>query len=585
VRRDHIETEDAVAGSSVAVASEQDDTNQSDARGETLQAATGTFLNDIIPWDRKTPIDTEKNPHTLPDLPALNATIRPAGVRRGKVNYTVDELPEIGRTTAPEIEAARRYLLNGEHPERLIDIKYPEQHYPEWPGITSVTHGGGPLAKRWMLKEEAERFIDPNPSLDLNDESTFKHWQFGGTHSVYLTRREILTKKWEAYNESRRRLHERPRQEYIALHGDRKSSWTDPYEPVTFERWKEMHEYTDAHPDKYKHHGAIPGTAKIVRPLSRDEEDGFRIVTVVWQTKPTAADVRKARVEWEESLPRPDSITTLADAARLREDDADGYDTRKRLRKEGFTVEKYAAAEEFREQSEASWEQNRALRRWSWIGDEANQGRLPYLVRGFWRRTKHIPRATLGKLLAQKIRRGVEAAKIGRPLDPLAEHAWDLEHGFAKVTKPERRILDAGGTYLDAATERAKLDVKNAAKLDAIHQKALAAKAVHDAWRRRGFGHWIAERGASIPWDATDFIFEGERFRLNPDVVAGNWRGAGWLTEAERTAWSERSPRSAKEDAELWGDNFDEPDRRDDEWFEEHHGRYTDRASGFNPYR
>jgi hypothetical protein len=81
-----------------------------------------SFLASIIPCDRKTPIDTEANPHTLPDLPALKATIRPAGMRRGKVNYTVDEWPKIGRTAAPEIEAARRYLLNGGHPERKIDI-------------------------------------------------------------------------------------------------------------------------------------------------------------------------------------------------------------------------------------------------------------------------------------------------------------------------------------------------------------------------------------------------------------------------------------------------------------------------------
>src|SRR5262249_7806450 len=154
---------------------------------------------------------------------------------------------------------------------------------------------------------------------------------------------------------------------------------------------------------------------------------------------------------------------TLADAAHLRDQDTDGAETRKVLRKAGFTVEKYDATEEFRALSEVSWEQDRALRRWSWIADEADQGRLPYLVRDFLRQTKDIPREALGHRLAQKIRRGVEAAKIGRPPDPLAEHAWDLEHGFARVTKPEQRILDAGGSFMDAAVERARLDAKNAA--------------------------------------------------------------------------------------------------------------------------
>src|SRR5260370_18781582 len=81
----------------------------------------GSFLSDIIPYDRKTPIDTEANPYALPDLPALKATIRPAGVRRGQVNYTVDDFPEIAPTTRPAEETARHYLLRGEPPERKLD--------------------------------------------------------------------------------------------------------------------------------------------------------------------------------------------------------------------------------------------------------------------------------------------------------------------------------------------------------------------------------------------------------------------------------------------------------------------------------
>lgn len=475
-----------------------------------------SFLASIIPYDRKTPIDTEVNPYALPDLPALNATIRPAGVRRGKGNYTVDELPEIGRTPQPEIEVARLYLLRGEHPERLIDIKYPEQHYPEWPGITSVTHGGGRLVlsprEGWMLKHEAERFIDPDPPLDLNDQGTFEHWLFGRTHSVYLTRREILKKKWEAYNENGRRLRERCRQDYLALHGNRKSWWTEPYEPVSFERWLEMHQHTDAHPDKWKHHGAIPGTAHIAkeRPVKK-----FQLVNVVWQTKPTAADIKRGRARWQESLNKPDRCVTLAEAACLRDDSADGVETRKVLRRDGITVEKYDAAEEFRALSEVSWEQDRAHRRLLWIADEADAGRLPYFERAFWRQTRDIPRKTFGKLLAQKIRRGAEAAKIGRLLDPLAEHAWDLEHGFAKVTKPERRILDAGGTFLDAAKERVTLDAKNAAKAAVKEAKAKVAADAEKERLRRADKYLKAQYGLNIPLDAWSFEFEGRTYRIH----------------------------------------------------------------------
>jgi len=475
-----------------------------------------SFLASIIPWDRKTPIDTEANPHALPDLPALNATIRPAGVRRGKVNYTVHELPEIGRTTQPEIEVARRYLLRGEHPERLIDIKYPEQQYPEWPGITSVALGGGrPILSHregCMLKHEAERFIDPNPPLDLNDQGTLKHWLFDSTHSVYLTRCEILKKKWEAYNESGRRLREKCRQDYIALHGNQKSWWTEPYEPVSFERWLEMHQHTDAHRHKWKHHGAIPGTAHIAKEWPGKR---FQFVSVVWQTKATGADIKRERARWEKSLDKPDRCVTLAEAACLRDDSADGVETRKVLRRDGITVEKYDAAEEFRALSEVSWEQDRALRRLLWIADEADSGRLPYFERAFWRQTKDIPRKALGKRLAQKIRRGVEAAKIGRLLDPLAEHAWDLEHGFAKVTKPERRILDAGGTFLDAAKERAKLDAVNAAKAAVREAKAKVAADAEKERLRRADEYLKAQYGLSIPLDAWSFEFEGRTYRIH----------------------------------------------------------------------
>lgn len=54
----------------------------------------------------------------------------------------------------------------------------------------------------------------------------------------------------------------------------------------------------DAHPDKYKHHGAIPGTVKIVKEWPPKREGGLHLVNVVWQTEPTAADVRKARAKW-----------------------------------------------------------------------------------------------------------------------------------------------------------------------------------------------------------------------------------------------------------------------------------------------
>jgi hypothetical protein len=176
-----------------------------------------------------------------------------------------------------------------------------------------------------MLKFAAERFIEPDQA------------QYDGpvpsreTYSVYLTRGEILKRIWIAENERDRQLNERCRKQH--------PGWRE-HTPITFESWKELHKDTTAHPDKYKHHGAIPGTAKIVKewPLRLDQEDRFRTVTVVWQTKPTSADVHKARAEWKASVPKPDHTVTLADAAHLRDQDTDGTETRKVLRKEGFTV-------------------------------------------------------------------------------------------------------------------------------------------------------------------------------------------------------------------------------------------------------
>src|SRR5260370_30490643 len=204
----------------------------------------GSFLSDIIPYDRNTPNDTEANPYALPDLPALKATIRPAGVRRGKVNYTVDELPEIGRTTAPEVETARHYLLRGEHPERKIDITYPEHHVQEFPGIETVTH------EKRMFRYAAERFIDPDHTVD----------EWGHFPSVYKTKREILQKMYVDYERSSREGHER-------------CGWKCEYEPITYERWYEV--FGSLHADDFKHHGAIPGTAKIVkeRPPWHDADD------------------------------------------------------------------------------------------------------------------------------------------------------------------------------------------------------------------------------------------------------------------------------------------------------------------------
>jgi hypothetical protein len=56
----------------------------------------------------------------------LYVTLEKAGIYRGKQRYTVNEIPELGATVSPEIEAARWLLLRGADPMDQMAVSYPK---------------------------------------------------------------------------------------------------------------------------------------------------------------------------------------------------------------------------------------------------------------------------------------------------------------------------------------------------------------------------------------------------------------------------------------------------------------------------
>jgi hypothetical protein len=75
---------------------------------------------------------------------AIICTLEKAGLYRNKKRYTMKELPDIGATVNPQVEAARWYLLRGEDPEREIIFRYPgwrEKRKPQM--VTLFPRGPG----------------------------------------------------------------------------------------------------------------------------------------------------------------------------------------------------------------------------------------------------------------------------------------------------------------------------------------------------------------------------------------------------------------------------------------------------------
>src|SRR5215469_13648539 len=61
----------------------------------------------------------------------LCITLEKAGIYRGKQRYTVNEIPDLGATVSPEVEAARWLLVRGADPSDQMAVKYPKgQGFP-----------------------------------------------------------------------------------------------------------------------------------------------------------------------------------------------------------------------------------------------------------------------------------------------------------------------------------------------------------------------------------------------------------------------------------------------------------------------
>jgi hypothetical protein len=60
------------------------------------------------------------------DGPAYQLTLQHAGFYRGKRRYIIDEIPTLGATVTPEVEAARWLLLQGACPTEKIVASYPD---------------------------------------------------------------------------------------------------------------------------------------------------------------------------------------------------------------------------------------------------------------------------------------------------------------------------------------------------------------------------------------------------------------------------------------------------------------------------
>jgi hypothetical protein len=91
--------------------------------GEPVHAVSNIYPFECarIEYNRTIP----NNPYDLHLDEAIRLTLVPAGMYRDRKKYRVKEVPEIGATVQPALEAARWFLSRGEHPERQMVLTGP----------------------------------------------------------------------------------------------------------------------------------------------------------------------------------------------------------------------------------------------------------------------------------------------------------------------------------------------------------------------------------------------------------------------------------------------------------------------------
>jgi hypothetical protein len=62
----------------------------------------------------------------MDEVPTHTITLEKAGLYRGKQRYTIAEIPELGTSVAPEVDAARWLLLRRADPDDTMLLKYPK---------------------------------------------------------------------------------------------------------------------------------------------------------------------------------------------------------------------------------------------------------------------------------------------------------------------------------------------------------------------------------------------------------------------------------------------------------------------------
>jgi hypothetical protein len=112
----------------------------------------------------------------LPDKPVYTITLEKAGRYHGKFRYTVGELPDLGATVTPELEAARWYILRGADPADEMRVKKPDEADGEddvnslaaWAGLYTYTDPDGSAirGRPWTLWISKAVKADPQAARD-----------------------------------------------------------------------------------------------------------------------------------------------------------------------------------------------------------------------------------------------------------------------------------------------------------------------------------------------------------------------------------------------------------------------------------
>jgi hypothetical protein len=108
-------------------------------------------------------------------FPTIRCTLEPALPYRGKKRYIIIEIPELGATVHPRLEAARCYLLRGHDPETPISFRIKGDRRVDREECVRAAH-----------KEAVEQLFKEARERDFEDADAIHEFYRKGYHDITL---------------------------------------------------------------------------------------------------------------------------------------------------------------------------------------------------------------------------------------------------------------------------------------------------------------------------------------------------------------------------------------------------------------